>query len=94
MEAEVVGAGLGLGTIIILVLLGMYYGLFSTVQTVADGTKHVVETSMRMGNRQLLQIENEQIKNNIDWLVNNKFNETDAVTATEQKALYETMRKL
>lgn len=94
MEAEVVGAGLGLGTIIILVLLGMYYGLFSTVQTVADGTKQVVETSMRMGNRQLLQIENEQIKNNIDWLVNNKFNETDAVTATEQKALYETMRKL
>lgn len=94
MEAEVVGAGLGLGTIIILVLLGMYYGLFSTVQTVADGTKQVVETSMRMGNRQLLQIENEQIKNNIDWLVNNKFNETDAITATEQKALYETMRKL
>jgi hypothetical protein len=94
MEAEVVGAGLGLGTIIILVLLGMYYGLFSTVQTVADGTKHVVETSMRMGNRQLLQIENEQIKNNIDWLVNNKFNEADALVATEQKALYEAMRKL
>ena len=94
MEAEVVGAGLGLGTIIILVLLGMYYGLFSTVQTVADGTKQVVETSMRMGNRQLLQIENEQIKNNIDWLVTNKFNEADAVVAAEQKALYETMRKL
>jgi hypothetical protein len=94
MEAEVVGAGLGLGTIIILVLLGMYYGLFSTVQTVADGTKQVVETSMRMGNRQLLQIENEQIKNNIDWLVTNKFNTEDALIATEQKALYETMRKL
>jgi predicted metalloprotease len=94
MEAEVVGAGLGLGTIIILVLLGMYYGLFSTVQTVADGTKQVVETSMRMGNRQLLQIENEQIKNNIDWLVSNKFNEVDAAVAAEQKALYETMRKL
>jgi hypothetical protein len=94
MEAEVVGAGLGLGTIIILVLLGMYYGLFSTVQTVADGTKQVVETSMRMGNRQLLKLEDEQIRSSIEWYNENKFNAEQATTAAEQKALYETMRKL
>jgi len=91
---EVAAAGLGLGTVIVLVLLGMYYGLFSTVQTVADGAKQAVDTSMRMGNRQLLQIENEQIKNDIDWYNNNKFNEVQATVAVEQKALYAEMRKL
>lgn len=94
MEAEVVGAGLGLGTIIILVLLGMYYGLFSTVQTVADGTKQVVETSMRMGNRQLLKLEDEQIRSSIEWYNENKFDEAQATVAVEQKALYAEMRKL
>lgn len=94
MEAEVVGAGLGLGTIIILVLLGMYYGLFSTVQTVADGAKQAIDTSMRMGNRQLLKIENEQIKSDIDWYNENKFNAAQAATAVEQKDLYAAMRKL
>ncbi len=75
-------AGLGLGSLIIIILVMMYYGIFGSVETVA-----------RMGNKELLKLEDEQSKRHDEWYVENQLDVDTAVKAAESRAYYRAIRE-
>lgn len=75
-------AGLGLGSMIIIVLIMMYYGVFGAVETAA-----------RMGNKELLKLEDEQSKRHDEWYVENELDEETAAKAAASRAYYRAIRE-
>ena len=75
-------AGLGLGSIIIIVGVMAYYGMFATI-----------ERGVKMADEELTKLANEQVQRHNEWYNENELNLESAIKAAEQRALYKTIRE-
>jgi len=71
------------GLVVIIVAVGMYYGLFESV-----------ETASRMGNRKVERLEANQIAEDIQYYNKNAITPEDFEKAVAQKATIESYRNL
>ena len=75
-------AGLGLGSIIIIVGVMAYYGMFATI-----------ERGVKMADEELTKLANEQVQRHNEWYNENELDLESAIKAAEQRALYKTIRE-
>ena len=75
-------AGLGLGSIIIIVGVMAYYGMFATI-----------ERGVKMADEELTKLANEQVQRHNEWYNENELNLESAIKAAEQRALYKAIRE-
>lgn len=75
-------AGLGLGSIIIIVGVMAYYGMFATI-----------ERGVKMADEELTKLANEQVQRHNEWYAENELNFEAALKAAEQRAVYKAIRE-
>ena len=73
---------LGLGTILIIVGIMAYYGIFGVVEKIA-----------KMGDTEIDKLANEQVKRHNEWYAENPLDVETATAAAEQRALYKAIRE-
>lgn len=91
---EVATAGLGFGSILLIVAVMAFYGVFGMVGKVAEKATTAIETSANMGIRELFKIENEQIARHDEWYAAQSLNADEQSKADEARAKFAARRKL
>lgn len=86
--------GLGLGSILVIVAIMAYYGVFGLMGKVAEKATVAVETGANMGLRELIKTENEQIARHDEWYATQSLNEEQQTKADEARAKFAARRKL
>lgn len=81
MEATA-AAGLGLGTLLVIVAIMAYYGVFSTI-----------ETGVKMADAELTKLADEQVARHNSWYNENELDLDAAIKAAEQRAYYRALRE-
>ena len=75
-------AGITLGTLLVIVAVMAYYGLFATL-----------ERGVKMADEELTKLANEQVQRHNEWYNENGLDLESAIKAAEQRALYKTIRE-
>ena len=91
---EMATAGLGFGSMLLIVAVLAYYGVFGLFGKVADKATMAVETASNMGIRELFKIENEQIARHDEWYAAQSLNADEQAKADEARAKFAARRKL
>lgn len=91
---EMAATGLGFGSILVIVAVMAYYGVFGLVGKVAEKSTTAIETGANMGLRELLRIENEQIVRHDEWYADQSLNEDQQTKADASRAAFAKRRKL
>lgn len=75
-------AGITFGTLLVIVAVMAYYGLFATL-----------ERGVKMADEELTKLANEQVQRHNEWYNENELDFEAALKAAEQRALYKTIRE-
>lgn len=75
-------AGITFGTLVVIVCVMAYYGVFSTV-----------ETGIKMADAELVKLADEQVARHNAWYNENELNLDAAIRAAEQRAYYKALRE-
>lgn len=91
---EMATAGLGFGSILLIVAVMAYYGVFGMVGKVAEKATVAIETGANMGLRELIKTENEQIARHDEWYAAQQLNKEEQAKADEARKQFSARRKL